>query len=925
MMKSRPKESQEERRQVSPFSEPGRCTIVDVLNIFQTNVRSGLDQAIAKERLAKFGPNEVEYKQAENPLVLLGRQFKSSVVILLMVAACISFATQDYFQAMGILAAVFINAAVGFFTELKAQISLSALKKISGPIARVIRGGHHRLIPASELVNGDVIVLEAGSRLPADVRFVEAAGLRIDESVLTGESVPSVKTAEYINGEEPSTTLGFHGTHVLDGRARGVVIATGKNSSMGKLQCTLIDAHTVPTPLEVRLEELGKQLTVLTLVVCVIIAGVGLLYKHDIWSMLEASIALAVAAIPEGLPVVATLALAVGIQRMVKVGALVRQLSAVETLGCTTVICTDKTGTLTENKLLVSKIFTDGNLLNVSGSGYSPEGTIYDAESKPVEKNETLDLLLRAGALCNDARLEYDAATETWRVAGDPTEGALLAVAGKGGLDSRYLRNAHPRISEMPFDLVRKKMVTLHDLEGQSAIAYIKGSPEHVLADSHLLHTAGGAVPFTEELKEIYAKANTDFAQAGLRVLGVAMKHIDRENIETAKSSMDKGLTFLGLIAMSDLPREGVREAIARCKQAGIRVMMLTGDQPRTAAAIAQELAIADTPESPVLQGHELSALTDKELQNRLESINVLARVTPDMKLGIVKALQSAGEVVAMTGDGVNDAPALQQSNIGVAMGLSGTDLAREASNMVITDDNFSTIVEAIEQGRIIYDNIRKAICYLLTATVASVMTISAAITISGFLAMNPLQLLWLNLIMHVFPGLGIVLQGAAPGMMQRPPRDPSEKLIGKFESTQIVFRSLMVSLAVLIAIGVVRSSTADDVTITTVAFATMSCALLYQAWSWLFIKDFNEGGREHAPVNAFMYAMMAISYALIVVAVYLPGLQLVLKTVPLSLYDLTIVLAASTASWIACYLLETAWHQVNRPGAKAGKCSSRS
>ncbi len=922
MMKSRPRESQEERRQLSPLCEPGRCKIVDVLNLFQTDLRSGLDEAVAKERLSKCGPNEVEYKQAEHPLVLLGRQFKSSVVILLMVAACISFATQDYFQAMGILAAVFINAAVGFATELKAQISLAALKKISGPIARVVRGGHHCLIPASELVNGDVIVLEAGSRLPADVRFVEAAGLRIDESVLTGESVPAVKTAEYIDGEEPSTTMGFHGTHVLDGRARGVVIATGKDSSMGKLQCTLIDAHAVPTPLEVRLEELGKQLTVLTLVVCVIIAGVGLLYKHDIWSMLETSIALAVAAIPEGLPVVATLALAVGIQRMVKVGALVRQLSAVETLGCTTVICTDKTGTLTENKLLVSKIFTDGQFLNVSGSGYSPEGTICDAESKPVAENETLDLLLKAGALCNDARLEYDSATETWRVAGDPTEGALLAVAGKGGLDSRHLRNAHPRISEMPFDLVRKKMATLHEFEGQIAIAYVKGSPEHVLADSHLLHTAGGAIPFTEELKKAYVKANSDFAQAGLRVLGVAMKHVDRDSVQTAKNHMDKELTFLGLIAMSDLPREGVRDAIARCKEAGIRVMMLTGDQPRMAAAIARELNIADSSESPVLQGHELSELNSAELQDKLENTNVLARVTPDMKLGIVKALQSAGEVVAMTGDGVNDAPALQQSNIGVAMGLCGTDLAREASNMVITDDNFSTIVDAIEQGRIIYDNIRKAICYLLTGTVASVMTISAAIITSGFLAMNPLQLLWLNLIMHVFPGLGIVLQGAAPGMMQRPPRDPSEKLIGKFERTQIVFRSLMVSLAVLIAISFVRNSTADEIIITTVAFATMSCSLLYQAWSWLFVKSFNERSREHAPVNGFMYAMMAISYALVVVAVYLPGLQTVLKTAPLSVYQLSIVLSSSTASWIACYLLERAWHQINRRCIKVERCS---
>lgn len=877
-----------------------------------TDVRSGLDETVAKKRLAKFGPNAVETKRQTSALELLVRQFKSSVVILLLVASAISYATHDTMQACGILIAVVINAIVGFSTEWKAQVSLEALGAIAGPVARVVRGGKHQEIPAAEIVPGDVVVIEAGSRVPADLDLVEAAALTIDESILTGESVPVSKSANTIEGEKDSVTKAFHGTHVLNGRGRGVVSATGRNSSLGKLQVSLLESEHVATPLETRLDELGKQLSILTIIVCAAVAVVGLLYKHDVWSMLETGIALAVAAVPEGLPVVATLALAIGTQRMVAAGVLLRQLAAVETLGCTTVICSDKTGTLTENKLLVTDIYLDDRHFKVSGVGYEPEGAITE-DGKVIESDENLRLLLEASILCNDARLIKPADEKFWRVAGDPTEGALLAVARKMGLILQDTRVANPRVAELPFDLVRKKMSTVHkrgeelgDNLTSSFTLYAKGSPERILADSDFVLTSEGPVNFSDDMKRQYMKMNGAFADHGLRVLGIAMKQVDEKIANNISEHSDTNLTFLGLVAMKDTARGGVDKAIEKCKEAGIRVMMLTGDQRKTAATIAKELHILDrsTPET-VLEDPHLNDMSEEVLSKHLDKAQVIARVTPELKLAIVRALQKRNNVVAMTGDGVNDAPALQQADIGVAMGQAGTDLAREVSNMVITDDNFTTIVKAIEQGRIIYDNIRRSICYLLTASGASVITIATAMIASGILALNPLQMLWLNLIMHVFPGLGIVLQGAAPGTMQRPPRSPSEKLLESFERNQILSRSIVVALAVLGAMfWSTRLSDSKEVT-ATIAFATITLALLYQAWAWLFVNRASDTKRGRTSINPFMYLMMAISYALVVVAVYLPGLQYVLKTVSLDAVHLGIALTASTASVVVCALLD--------------------
>lgn len=876
----------------------GARPVQEAARHFGTDLRTGLSDEVAEKRLDEFGHNEVKAGPQQSPLAILIHQFLSSVVVLLLIAATISFLTGELLQGIGILAAVFINAAVGFFTEFKAKISLEALEKISGPVARVVRGGRDIAVPASNLVPGDLVILEAGNRIPAELRIVECASLTIDESVLTGESVPVYKSDNYIEGEDAASTIAFHGTFTVKGRATGLVVATGENTRLGQLQCLLTSTPKAETPMEKRLEVLGRQLSILTVVICVALAIVGIFHKQNIWHMLETSIALAVAAIPEGLPVVATLALAVGTQRMVKLGVLIRELSAVETLGCTTVICSDKTGTLTENQMLATDIILNRRHLTLSGTGYDPSGSILENEQNVLAKDdELLKEMLTAAVLCNDASIEKKDGTAEWITHGDPTEGALIAAGAKGGVSQKELNREFPRVAERPFDLARKLMTTIHKCGDDNAIAYIKGSPEQIIAlsNSQLTGSSSGAIsPLTEDEKAWYLEENHKLAKQGLRVLGFAMKDCGNDLECNRQDNVEEALVFLGLIAMRDLPRKGVKQALKKCHAAGVQVIMLTGDQPATARTIAQELHIAtkDASEDQVILGQDLESMSDERTIEALEAATVLARVTPPMKLKIVQALQKKGEVVAMTGDGVNDAPALRQSNIGVAMGLSGTDLAREASNMVITDDNFSTIVTAIEQGRIIYENIKRSICYLLTATIASLFTISLAIAVNDPLPLTPLQLLWLNLIMHVFPALGIVLQPASSDLMQHPPRNPKENILERNEFVEIFMRGIAVSLAVLAALQINSRFDLGVANITSLCFVTISLALLYQAWAWLGI-----GGRGGVRPNLLMYVMMVISYGLIFMALYIPPLAMALETAPLSASGWAVAFAVSTVS----------------------------
>lgn len=875
-----------------------------VIKHFSTDAERGLTSEQAIENLKQYGPNQLTARKPAGPMSILVRQFQSTVVVLLLLASLASWLSHETVQAIAILAAVLINAAVGFITELKAKFSLEALENLAGPVARVIRDGRERDLPAAELVPGDLIVLDAGARVPADLVLTETVALSVEEGMLSGESIPVYKQAEGANGSD-DTCMAYQGTLILSGRALGVVCATGNNTKLGKLGQLLSNTISTRTPLEYQLEKLGQQLTWLTLVLCAILFFLGFFNKAELWHMLQTSIALAVAAIPEGMPVVATLALAAGTGRMVKCGALIRQLAAVETLGCTTVICTDKTGTLTENQMLVTDLILPERHIHVSGKGYEPIGILTENGSPVSDLDEKMlvDLLLM-GSLCNDARLEFHDGHLQWHVHGDPTEGAILAAAGKIGIKHEQLKLDYPRIFELPFDLNRKRMTSVHRNDKGEIFTTTKGSPGTIIGLSSYVASPSGTRAMTEEDRQWYIEQNEYLASRGLRVLAVAMAPLRELHANYRPEIIENNLILLGLIAMADQARDGVKTAIKACRDAGIRVIMVTGDQAATASAIASSLNILDpqSPKSHVLTGAQLETMSETELQTALQEVQVLARVTPEAKLRVVRALQQSGEIVAMTGDGVNDAPALRQSNIGVAMGKSGTALAREASAIVITDDNFASIAKAVEQGRIIYANIRQAIAYLLTASLSSVLAVFATVMTGAGTPFSPILLLWLNLIMHIFPGLAVVLQPGAAGIMNESPRESKEQLLSSAIQLQILFRSFIVCSAAIAAMTLAPILAFKDSS--TIGFATLSLSLLLQAISWAMVQRGISIGQFKTLCNSAMLINMPFSLLLLLLAIYLPPLQTVLGTNALSAIELGFVFMASVLSMILTELV---------------------
>lgn len=867
----------------------------EVAKMLETDIANGLTSGDVQDRLQRFGPNELSKKAAVNPLKLFGAQFMSTVVILLLVAAVASSLGGEHLQAVGIIVAVLINAVVGFITEYKAQVSLAALEKLSGPLARVRRGGKDSEISATEIVPGDLLILEEGSRIPADIRLLTATALSLDESMLSGESIPVYKSSA-LDDENDQATVAYQGTLILRGRAKALVVATGNNTKLGQLGHSLADIPNKATPLQDDLEKLGRQLSVLTVGVCASLFVVGILHGESFWEMIQASIALAVAAIPEGLPVVATLALASGTSRMVKLGALIRKLSAVETLGCTEIICTDKTGTLTQNQMTVTDVIVDARHIKVSGLGYTPHGEFSENEAKISFENCTLlNPLFTAAVLCNDAKLESHEDAQ-WHIHGDPTEGALLTLALKAGIEQSPSKKKMPRQKEFAFDLNRKRMTTIHGSLDEEIRAYTKGAPETVLSLCKYYETENGPELLDQSKRKWFLEQNEKLASAGLRVLGFATRNLEMNQVKE-HSDAESMMNFLGLIGMSDKPKEGVSEAIEECRQAGIKVVMLTGDQPATAMAVAQELNILpkESNMSCVFSGKDIEKMAAKELEETLCDCSVLARVKPEAKLSIVRALQNAGKVVAMTGDGINDAPALRQSDIGVAMGQSGTSLAREASDMVITDDNFPTIVHAVEQGRIIYANISCAVAYLLTASLASVFTVAAAVIFDTGLPMTPLQLLWLNLIMHIFPGLGLVLQDARPGIMREAPRGRHQALLGKKEYVQILLRGLIVAGATILAASQMHGAPVEKMR--TVVLCTISLSLLLQSWSWLASRRPKDDFSYFLSVA--MYVSTACGIALLCAAILLTPMQAILSTVPLNPDEWSAVILYSLGTYL--------------------------
>ena len=787
----------------------------------------GLAGEEVERRHAEFGPNELPEAPPTSMLKLFLSQFTSVIVWVLIGAAIISGLLEDWLDAAAILAILFLNSLLGFVQEFRAERSLAALRKMSVAMARVVRGGVLRSIPARELVPGDLILLEAGDRIPADARLVYTTNFQTQEASLTGESTPVQKDAGVIAGTDiplaERTNMAFMGTVAVSGKARALVVATALRTELGRIAAMIqkaAEAERTETPLQRRLEQFGYTLLWLALAVVTVVFALGYLRGEPLVAMFMTSVSLAVAAVPEGLPAVVTITLAVGVTRMVKRHALIRKLPAVETLGSTTVICTDKTGTLTKNEMTVTRLFAGERVFEVTGEGYEPVGEIREKSSElkvlsselcgsdlhlenpelrtqnsEPSQSPALRELLTAAVLCNGATLREE--NGTWQVIGDPTEGALLVAAAKAALTIEKLDSTYHFLGEVPFDPERK-MMTIVRQTPDGPVAYVKGAPDVLLRRcTHRLAMDGTAEPITESIRTAILNANATLAHQALRVLAMARRRLDREPDAYRAQELEDRLVFLGLAAMKDPLRPEAKAAIQACHDAGIRTVMITGDHKDTAAAIAEELGALKGP-GQTLSGMELDRLSDDDLVRTVDQLAVYARVSAEHKLRIVKAWKAQGAVVAMTGDGVNDAPAVKAADIGVAMGMTGSDVTKEAADMVVTDDNFASIVMAVEEGRGIFDNIRKTIHFLLSCNVSEVLVMLFATLIGLPLPLLPIQILWMNLVTDGFPALALAVDPKSPDLMKQPPRRPEARLLDGGRLLAIGGEGLMLGLIAL-------------------------------------------------------------------------------------------------------------------------------
>jgi len=873
--------------------------IDDVGQRLKTDATRGLTNVEASKRLASYGPNTLAQKQGRTALAIAVAQFKSLIVALLVVATVVAFVMGETIEAGAILVVIVLNAAIGFLTEWKAERTLSALQKQAVPVAHLVREGAQREIPAAQVVPGDLIVLTAGARVPADGRIVESARLQIEEAALTGESHAVAKQTPPLADKDAALgdrlNMAFMGTTITDGRGHLLVTATGAQTEMGKIGILIDDATTRDTPLEQKLARLGRLLIVIVLGLCAVIVFAGWLRGNGFLSMLEVGMSLAIAAVPEGLPAVATMTLALGMQRMARIGALIRRLPAVETLGSTDVICTDKTGTLTKNEMTVGAFALGGRRIDVTGTGYAPIGT-FQENGEPFKASSDLHLALalRIGALCNDAKVEHTDGHAT--VLGDPTEAALVVVAEKAGMTHSTLAPEFPRVSEVPFDSISKRMITVHRTPQNRMIAMVKGAPATLLAASTFEFRETGAVPLAPEDRKRWKEMNEQLAGGALRVLGLAYRELP-EGYNDGDFTRD--LIFVGLVGMIDPLREEAKAAIVTCREAGIRTVMITGDQQPTAAEIARQLGIDRDPAGRPLRtvhARELADLDAAGWRRIVSDAAVFARVSPKHKLQIVQSLQASGHIVAMTGDGVNDAPALKQADIGVAMGIKGTEVAKETADMVITDDNFATIVGAVEQGRIIYANILKFIHYLFSCNLAEIVTVFVAIMVGWPLPLGPLQILWLNMITDIFPALALALEPSAPDMMKRSPRDPNESLVPPQFIGLIAWQGFLIAGVTLLAfiIGMRWHGTEGDGLrhAVTMTFMTLALAQVFHA--------FNARSQRRSMftarlfTNGWLWGAVLLCLLLQLAAVYVPFLQTVLLTIPPTPSDWAVIATCS-------------------------------
>lgn len=882
----------------------------DLANTLGSSLAQGLNASEAAERLSNNGKNELAEGERISPVMLFLNQFKDFMVLVLMGATLISGLLGEYLDAVTIVAIIALNAVLGFIQEFRAEKSLSALKELSAPTAKVLRAGEQLVIAAKDLVKGDIVLLESGDRIPADIRLIEANSCYAEESALTGESVPVGKHAAAIHEAElplgDQRNLGFMGTMLTRGTAKGVVVRTGMETEMGKIAGLIQQTESMETPLQHRLEQLGKILIAVAIGLTIMVVIAGILHGQPAYGMFLAGVSLAVAAIPEGLPAIVTIALALGVQRMIKRKAIVRKLPSVETLGCASVICSDKTGTLTQNKMTVTNLWLGGRHLNVTGEGYDPSGAVFEeGAAVDVKHDISLKRLLQISALCNNATVtqveQQDAKKrkskeiqEEWVLKGDPTEGALTVLSAKLGMSAKSLEGLYKREKEFPFDSERKRMSVVVSHQGGRVI-YTKGASDVLMDHCSYVLWDGKVVPFTATLKKKCADAAEEMAQSALRVLGLAYRDLRGGEAMETEADVECQLVFVGLTGMIDPPRREVREAIATCRRAGIKTVMITGDHQLTAEAIANQLGIM--PRGGVaMSGRQLENMTDEQLDRHVDNIYVYARVSPEHKLRIVKSLQRKGHVVAMTGDGVNDAPAIKAADIGIAMGITGTDVSKEASALILSDDNFATIVSAIEEGRSIYENIRKFIRYLLASNVGEILTMFLAMMAGLPLPLVPIQILWVNLVTDGLPAMALGVDQAEKDLMQQKPRSAKESVFARRLGWKIISRGVLIGVCTLgafwITLKMAPGTAAEQLTkAQTVAFATLVLAQLIHVFD---CRSSRSIFHRNLLQNRYLVLAVLSSLILMIGVLYIPMLQPIFKTVPLHFRDWCLVFVAA-------------------------------
>ncbi|MEW6089120.1 MAG: calcium-transporting P-type ATPase, PMR1-type [bacterium] len=868
----------------------------ETAKLLKTDLVNGLAPKEAKERIEKYGHNQMEEAKARNPLVLFLGQFNDFIVWVLISASIVSGFLKEWIDAVVIVAIVILNAVLGFIQEYRAEKSLQALKKLSSPNSKVIRSGKHQTVPSREIVPGDLIELEAGDNVPADSRITwSTSNFSSLEASLTGESTPVIKTSIALDEKEiplaDRANMVYMGTSISTGKARAVVVETGMKTELGRIAGMIQGIEEEATPLQKKLEEFGKWIVYLCFALVGIIFVIGFFHGEKVIDLFLSAVSLAVAAIPEGLPAIVTISLALGVQRMVKRNALIRKLPSVETLGCATVICSDKTGTLTKNEMTVQVVYSGGKSFKVTGIGYNPAGDIlYDDKKINPPDFPALNKTLLTGVLCNGAQLVKN--NGDYRIAGDPTEGAILTLCGKGGIWKEKAEQEYKFIDEIPFDSERKKMTVIRQYNNHYSI-YVKGAPDVLLKECVYIEDGGNIRKLSEDDREKIDEENNNLAAGAMRVLAIAYKDLVSLPPKIEAGAVEKDLVFLGLIAMIDPARPEVKKAMEECKTAGIKTVMITGDHKNTAVAIAKELGFFNE-NSIALTGEELDKMGEEEFSKKVRDISVYARVSPEHKLRIVRAWKKLDEIVAMTGDGVNDAPAVKEADIGVAMGITGTDVTKEVSSMVVTDDNFASIVAAVEEGRGIYDNIKKFILYLLSCNAGEILVMFIA-SIAGLpVPLLPIHILWVNLVTDGLPAFALGVDPVNPNIMKRPPLAVNESIINKERGISMLMQGLFIALCSLSAfVYLLYVKNESLLHARTGAFVVLACSQLFHSFNCRSTtRSIFEMGIF---TNKKLVFAVLMSFLLQMMVVYVPFFQKIFKTDPLQMYHWIFVIIISS------------------------------